>query len=105
MAGKTLPVIGRLEVGYYTGNKNLLVNLASGSADNSGILLSWDRQLTEVSEKLWLAVDYQGGKNSFGAFSYGLAWSFAKNVSVIFARDVFNADLPSAFSIQLDINI
>jgi hypothetical protein len=105
MAGKTLPVIGRIEVGYYAGNKNLLVNIASGNADNSGILLSWDRQLTEVSENLWLAVDYQSGKNSFGAFSYGLAWLFAKNVSVIFARDVFNADLPSAFTMQLDINI
>ena len=40
-----------------------------------------------------------------GALSYGFAWSFAKNVSVIFARDVFNADIPSAFTMQLDINM
>jgi hypothetical protein len=26
-------------------------------------------------------------------------------VSVIFARDVFNADIPSTFTMQLDINI
>jgi hypothetical protein len=105
MVGKTFPVIGRLEVGYFSGNKKLLVDLSTGSADNSGVLLSWDRQIPEISENLWLAVDYQGTKSSFGALSYGLAWSFSKNVSVIFARDVFNADIPSTFTMQLDINI
>ncbi|RPI04506.1 MAG: hypothetical protein EHM64_09755 [Ignavibacteriae bacterium] len=105
IAGKTFPVIGRIEVGYFSGNDKLLVDLSSGSADNSGILLSWDRMIPEISENLWLAVDYQGGKSSFGALSYGVAWSFSKNVSVIFARDVFNADIPSVFTMQLDINI
>jgi hypothetical protein len=105
MIGKTLPVLGRFEVGYFTGNKNLLIDPATGSADNAGVLLSWDRQIPEISENLWLAIDYQGTKSSFGAFSYGIAWSFSKNVSVIFARDVFNADIPSTFTMQLDINI
>jgi hypothetical protein len=105
MVGKTLPVIGRIEVGYYSGNQNLLTDLSTGKVDNSGILLSWDRAIQEISDNLWLAVDYQGGNNSFGALSYGLAWSFSKNVSVIFARDVFNADIPSTFTMQLDINI
>jgi hypothetical protein len=105
MVGKTFPVIGRIEAGYFSGNKNLLVDLSTGNADNSGILLSWDRQIPEVSENLWLAVDYQGTKSSFGALSYGFAWTFSKNVSVIFARDVFNADIPSTFTMQLDINI
>jgi len=104
IAGKTFPVIGRIEAGYFSGNKQLLVDL-TGNADNSGVLLSWDRQITEISENLWLAIDYQGGKSNFGALSYGFAWSFAKNVSVIFARDVFNADIPSTFTVQLDINI
>jgi hypothetical protein len=105
MVGKTFPVIGRLEAGYFSGNNKLLVDLSTGKADNSGILLSWDRMIPEISENLWLAVDYQGTKSSFGALSYGLAWSFSKNVSVIFARDVFNADIPSTFTMQLDINI
>jgi hypothetical protein len=105
MAGKTLPVIGRFEVGYFSGNKKLLVNISSGEEDNSGVLVSWDRMIPEISENLWLAVDYQGSKSSFGALSYGFAWSFSKNVSVIFARDVFNADIPSTFTMQLDINI
>jgi hypothetical protein len=102
--GKTFPLIGRLEAGYYSGNSKILVDL-SGNADNSGLLLSWDRQIPEISENLWLAIDYQSGKSIFGAWSYGFSWSFSKNVSVIFARDVFNADLPSTFTTQLDINI
>jgi hypothetical protein len=105
ITGKTFPALGRIEVGYFSGNNKLLVDLSNGRADNSGILLSWDRQITEISENLWLAVDYQGTKSSFGALSYGLAWTFSKNVSVIFARDVFNADIPSTFTMQLDINI
>jgi hypothetical protein len=105
IVGKTFPVIGRLEVGYYSGNKSLLIDPATGAADNSGVILSWDRQMPEISDNLWLAVDYQGGKSPMGAFSYGFAWTFAKNVSVIFARDVFKLDLPTATTIQLDINI
>jgi hypothetical protein len=99
IAGKTFPVIGRIEVGGFSGNKNLL------GPDNKGFLLSWDRMMPEISENLWLAIDYQSGKSGFGALSYGFAWSFSKNVSVIFARDVFNADIPSTFTMQLDINI
>jgi hypothetical protein len=103
--GKTFPVIGRLEAGFYTGNSVLLVDVATGKSDNSGILLSWDRQIPEISENLWLAIDYQSGNNSLGAISYGFGWSFSKNVSVILARDVFNADIASATTMQLDINI
>jgi hypothetical protein len=99
IAGKTFPVIGRIEAGLFSGNKNLL------GSDNKGFMLSWDRMIPEISENLWLALDYQSGKSSFGALSYGLAWTFSKNVSVIFARDVFNADIPSTFTMQLDINI
>lgn len=104
IAAKSLPVIGRISVGYYSGNKNLLTDL-DGKADNTGILLSWDRQISEINENLWLAVDYQSGKNGFGAFSYGFAWSFSKNVTVIFARNIFNNNSPSTFTTQLDINI
>jgi len=99
IAGKTFPVIGRIEAGLFSGNKNVL------GPDYKGFMLSWDRMMPEISENLWLAIDYQSGKSSFGAFSYGFAWSFSKNVSVIFARDVFNADIPSTFTMQLDINI
>ena len=101
---KTLPVVGRLSVGYYTGNKVLLVD-NDGKTDNTGILVSWDKQVTEINDNLWLAIDYQGGKSSFGALSFGFAWSFSKNVSVILARDIYNNNAPSTITTQLDINL
>jgi hypothetical protein len=105
IVGKTFPVAGRFEVGYYSGNSNVLTDVSTGAADNSGVLVSWDRQVPEISENLWVAVDYQSGNSLFGALSYGFSWTFSKNVSVIFARDVFNGNLPSTFTTQLDINI
>ncbi|HEY7586930.1 MAG TPA: hypothetical protein VH866_10520, partial [Candidatus Deferrimicrobiaceae bacterium] len=57
--------------------------------------------------KLWLAVDYQGGKNAFGALSFGASWAFAKNTSVIFGYDVYNNKDragQNTFTVQLDIN-
>jgi len=77
------------------------------------LLLSWDRAMPEISDKLWLAVDYQGGKNYLGALNFGLSWAFSKNVSVIFAYDVYNNKKAfynsnnvnaNSFTTQLDIN-
>ncbi|MDP4291733.1 MAG: hypothetical protein Q8908_11680 [Bacteroidota bacterium] len=111
--GKTLPVVGRLSAGYYTGNKRLLVD-ESGSKVNSGVMLSWDRTMTEISDKLWLAVDYQSNKNYLGALNFGLSWSFSKNVSMIFGYDIYNNQKAyynsanvnaNTFTAQLDINI
>jgi hypothetical protein len=104
LAGKTISPVGRLSAGYYKGNDKILLS-PEGQADETGILLSWDRVISEIDDRLWLAVDYQGGKNSLGAFSFGGAWSFSKNVSVIFAYDIFNNDAPGMFTTQLDINI
>lgn len=105
LAAKTLGKAGRLSAGYFTGNEDLLVD-ADGEKDNSGLLLSWDRTLTEISEKLWAAVDYQGTESGYGALSFGVAWAFAPNTSVILGYDIYNeSDLykPTATA-QLDIN-
>jgi len=111
LVAKTLPVVGRLSAGYYGLNKDSSVatvfdgNGQKGDAD--GVLLSWDRTMTEISDKLWLAVDYQGGKNAFGALSFGASWAFAKNTSVIFGYDVYNNKDragQNTFTVQLDIN-
>ena len=112
LLAKTIPYIGRISAGYYTGNKALLVD-ELGKASNSGLLLSWDRAVPEISDKLWLAVDYQGGKNYLGALNFGLSWAFSKNVSVIFAYDIYNNKNAfyntnnvntNTFTTQLDIN-
>jgi hypothetical protein len=109
---KTIPILGRLSVGYYTGNDKILVDENLKKANN-GLLLSWDRTMTEISDKLWLAVDYQGGKNYLGALSFGASWAFSKNVSVIFGYDIYNNknayyntgnQNANTFTAQVDIN-
>jgi hypothetical protein len=112
LVAKTLPAmgpvpsLGRFSAGYYRGSEKALVN-TDGSAANDGVLLSWDRTMTEVSDKLWAAVDYQGGNNVDGAVNFGVSWNFAKNVSVIFGYDVYTKKAlagKNTLTTQLDIN-
>ena len=113
LIAKTIPVIGRVSVGYYSGNKKLLVD-ENGASKQSGALVSWDRAMTEISDKLWFAVDYQSNKNYLGALSMGFSWNFTKNVSMIFGYDIYNNKNAfynsvntnaNTFTAQLDINI
>ncbi|GMT47295.1 MAG: hypothetical protein IEMM0007_0861 [bacterium] len=104
LVAKSFDSIGRLSAGYYVGNDKVLVDI-KGEKDNTGILLSWDRTISEVSDKLWAAIDYQGGNNSYGALSFGVAWKFASNVGVIVGYDIYNESSykPTA-TLQLDID-
>jgi hypothetical protein len=106
LVAKTLPVVGRLSAGYFVGNKKVLVD-ENGSSDEKGVLLSWDRTMTEISDKLWVAVDYQGTDSALGAVSFGASWAFAKNVSVILGYDIYNEKKTggeNTVTMQLDIN-
>jgi len=105
LIAKTFPVIGRLSVGGYNGAERSL-----GVKTNNGILASWDRSMPEISDKLWLAVDYQGGRNALGAFSVGGSWAFTPNVSLLVGANVYNPFQTTlvggkpTFTTQLDIN-
>lgn len=112
LIAKTLPIAGRLTLGYYIGNKDVLVD-ESGKKANSGLLVAWDRTMSEISDKLWIAVDYQGGKSYIGALNVAFSWAFSKNVSVIFGYDIYNNSKAmynsvntnaNTFTTQLDIN-
>lgn len=104
LVAKTIGKLGRLSAGYYTGNDKLLIK-TDGTKDNDGVLLSWDRTISEISDKLWLAVDYQGGKSAYGALSFAFAWKFAPNVGVIYGYDIYNESaLKPTATIQLDID-
>lgn len=106
LVAKTVPVLGRISAGYYTGNDELLLD-ENGKKDNDGVLLSWDRSLPEISDKLWAAVDYQGGDNALGALSFGISYAFAPNVSVIVGYDIYNENATGGedtYTTQLDIN-
>ena len=110
--GKTIPFIGRVTAGYYAGNEKLLVD-ENMKSSNSGFLVSWDRTMSEISDKLWLAVDYQGGRSYLGALNLGVSWAFSKNVSVILGYDIYNNknayyntsnQNANSFTVQVDIN-
>jgi hypothetical protein len=113
LLAKTIPVLGRLSAGYYVGNSKVLVDEHMNNASN-GILLSWDRTMPEISDKLWLAIDYQGSTSYLGALNVGFSWAFTSRISVIFAYNIYNnhnvaynsKDLNvNSFSTQLDINL
>lgn len=106
LVAKTFPVIGRISAGGYNGAEKQF-----GKKINNGILASWDRSMPEISDKLWLAVDYMGGRNYNGSVNIGGSWAFSKNVSLILGVDVYNPAQKTltggkpTFTTQLDINI
>jgi hypothetical protein len=88
----------RLTLGYAHGKQATLTM----GADM--LLAGIDRQL---SKKWWAAADYQSGNSAFGALNFGVAYSFADNVSVIFGYDIYNnhtLNPKNTFTTQLDVN-
>jgi hypothetical protein len=108
LCAKNIWKLGRISAGYYKGNDNLLVDFSKdGTKDGSGILLSWDRTLTELSDKIWLAVDYMGAKNGYGALSFGAAYYITPDAGFIIGYDIYNdakTYKPTA-TVQIDMNI
>jgi hypothetical protein len=90
LVAKTLPVIGRLSAGGYYGSERALATGTNLKNNNSGIMASWDRSMPEISDKLWLAVDYMSGNNANGEISIGGSWTFSKQVSLIVGAVFFN---------------
>lgn len=105
-----VPSLGRFSAGYYRGSRRALVDNPDPTLArpaNDGVLLSWDRVMSEISDRLWIGVDYQGGKNVVGATNFGFSWAFAKNVSVLFAYDIYTEKQlagSNSFTTQVDIN-
>lgn len=96
--------LGRFSVGYFSGNGRLLRD-KNGLRDNNGPMLAWERTMPEISDKLWLCVDYQGTQSGYGAMNYGLAWKFTDKVSAIVGYDIYNNhNLTDTVTFQLDID-
>jgi hypothetical protein len=108
LIARTFPIIGRLSVGGYTGlSPDKLWTSSDGKVNKSGVLASLDRTMTEISSKLWLAIDYQSGNNGYGALSFGASWNWAPNVSTILGYDIYNDSnlAKPTVTFQLDINL
>lgn len=101
LAAKTLPKIGRITIGYFRGNRSVLVNPA-GNEDNNGFVFTWDKNL---SDKLWACIDYSSTKSALGALFVGASWKFSDSTSVIFSYGRFNNGAKPVLTTQLDINL
>lgn len=106
-AAKTLSLVdfslGRFSFGYFKGNSDLL--RYGEKKDNDGILACWERVIPEITDKLWIAVEYQGTKSSYGTLNLGLSYKFSDNTSMIFGYDIYNnQNLANTYTVQLDID-
>jgi hypothetical protein len=104
LIAKNIWKLGRFSVGYYMGNNSAL---AVEKKDAQGFLVSWDRTISEISDKLWLALDYMGGYNSYGAISLGLSYAITPDASFIVGYDFWNSATiykPTA-TVQVDFNL
>ncbi|MCX5692145.1 MAG: hypothetical protein NTX47_00425, partial [Candidatus Omnitrophica bacterium] len=106
-AAKTFAIddvsLGRISLGYFKGDGNLLAH--GSKKDNTGLLFAWERAMPEISEKLWICLEYQGTKSSYGAWNTGFSWKFADNVSGLFGYDFYNdKDLADTYTVQVDID-
>ena len=107
-AARTLKVndfnLGRVSFGWFWGNSDLLLD-KHGNTDDNGMILAWERTMSELSDKLWLCVDYQGSDSGLGALAPGFSWKFADNVSVLFGYVIpNNSDLSETYTIQADVD-
>jgi len=112
--GKTIPSVGRLSVGPYIGNKDVLVN-ASGSKENTGFMLAFDRGFVPAKDaagneynKVVFAADYASGKNVIGAGGAGVYYFFTKDISLLTGPVFFNEKAINGawkWTTQLDINL
>lgn len=96
--------LGRVSAGYFGGNSKLLVG-PDLTADEQGPLLAWERTMNELSDKLWVCVEYMGTESAYGTINVGAAWKFAPNVALLAGYDKFNnEDLAGTATVQVDID-
>lgn len=95
--------LGRFSLGGFSGNSKLLVH--GDKKDAAGVLLAWERVMTEISDRLWLCVEYQGTRSAYGALNLGFSWKFAENVSGLFGCQFYNdRDLADTVTVQMDVD-
>lgn len=112
--GKTIPVLGRIFVGAYIGNRQTLVN-GVGDADNKGVMIGMDHGFWTVKDKsgdeynrLVFAADWASGNNCIGGGGAGLYYYFAKYISLLTGPVFFNDKTINGdwkWTAQLDINV
>ncbi|MGA2507087.1 MAG: hypothetical protein ABSF80_06405 [Chitinispirillaceae bacterium] len=108
--GKTVPVIGRLFIGGYMGNKNVL-----GGNTDKGVTIAWDRSFLPAKgaggadySRILLCADLATGRNFYGGGGAGIALYFNENISILTGPIFFNDESLNGkwkWTTQLDINV
>ncbi|MFA6356539.1 MAG: hypothetical protein WCY23_05465, partial [Candidatus Omnitrophota bacterium] len=77
----------------------------NGEKDNDGFFGAWERTMPEISDKLWLCVEYQGTKSSYGSWNFGGSWKFSDNVAVLLGYERYNnRNYADTVTIQFDVD-
>ncbi len=99
--------LGKFSVGGFKGGVGIDDPKLLFGKNDAGVMVSWDRVMSEISDKLWLCVDFQSGKSSYGALNIGAAWNFAPNVGMILGYDIYNNNkaFKPTVTYQIDINV
>ena len=112
IVGKTIANVGRVSVGYYSGNKKVLVD-KDGKKANTGFMVAFDRGFVPAKEgkteynKFVLAADYASGKNALGAGGIGLYYYLTPSASILMGPVWFNEEAINGkwkWTTQLDVN-
>lgn len=112
IAGKTIENVGRVSLGYYLGNKKVLVD-KDGNKENKGFMVAFDRGFVPAKEgkteynKFVVAADYASGKNAFGGGGVGLYYYLTPNASILMGPVWFNEEAINGkwkWTTQLDVN-
>jgi hypothetical protein len=113
VVGKTIPGWGRLSLGPYIGNGDVLVDSAGDEA-NDGFMVAFDRGLVPVRtdasgsyNRIVLAADYASGENAFGGGGVGIYYYFHPDISLLTGPVWFNDEGINGkwkWTIQLDAN-
>jgi hypothetical protein len=104
-AAKTLGPAGRVSFGYFGGDQELLLD-ADGEKDNVGVMAAWERTMPEISDRLWLCVDYMDTESAYGTLNIGGSWKFANRMVVLIGYDIYteNRLYPNTVTIQADVD-
>jgi hypothetical protein len=108
--GKTIPLIGRLFVGGYEGNKTIVGN----DGVNRGITVAWDRSFLPAKSaagvdytRLTVCGDLATGNNAYGGGGFGISYNFNENINILTGPLFLNDQAINGkwkWSTQLNIN-
>lgn len=96
--------VGRFSGGYFYGNPKLLLD-EDNNRDNKGAFFAWERVMSELSEKLWVCLEYMGTRSSYGTMNLGFSYKFTDTVSALVGYNIYNnRNLVDTITLQLDID-